>query len=168
MGLPTPGVRFHPIERRLSLVMLAGHGTASLGQGDPVSGEPQTTMTQNEREQLLNLFVDKQRWSQGSEARTESGDPVSFDDDSASAWDLVGGLCKLFGWKRANQLFDQLHRHIIGQTFDSPNQASDSSAMSALIDYNDASDTTYEKMMATLRDIPAWGGTEPIATSGTP
>ncbi len=115
-------------------------------------------MMPEEKEQLLQLFDDVKCWSQGAEARDDSGEPVSYSDKTAVAWDIVGGLCHLFGWRRACQLFEQLHRHMAGLSVMDAGRESDVAALSALLDFNDAADTTHERVMAMLREMPVWRG----------
>ncbi|UCC31169.1 MAG: hypothetical protein JSU86_02615 [Phycisphaerales bacterium] len=115
-------------------------------------------MTSDEKTQLLALFDNEGKWCQGCEALDSSGNAVRYDDETAVAWDIVGGVCHLFGWRRARELFGQLHRHISGRqrTHCDPNE--DISAMAALFDFNDAFETTYEKVVATLEGLPVWRG----------
>lgn len=115
-------------------------------------------MTSHEKTQLLALFDNVGKWCQGCEALDPSGSAVRYDDETAAAWDIVGGMCHLFGWRRARELFGQLHRHISGRqrTHCDPNE--DITAMAALFDFNDAFDTTYEKVVATLEGLPVWRG----------
>jgi hypothetical protein len=115
-------------------------------------------MTQDEKDKLLTLFADAKHWCREAEARDEAGEPVRFSDATAAAWDLVGGLCHLFGWQRACRLFVQLGRHLLGltPTVDSNDEAM--ACMSALIDFNDDESTTHELLLARLRDAPVWRG----------
>jgi len=116
-------------------------------------------MIPDEKERLLLFFGEPGSWCQDAEARDNGGSPVRYDDAQAVAWDITGGLCRLFGWRRACALFRQIHRHIMGQ---SQAVASDRSpelaAMAALQDYNDEQGTTYERVMEQLRSMPVWRG----------
>ncbi len=113
-------------------------------------------MIQEEKDHLLSLFANEASWCQEVEARDEQGDPVRYDDDAAVSWDLIGGLCHLFGWSRACKLFVQLVRHITGPSlrWSSPDRAM--AAMRVLQDFNDRRETTYETILTTLRDMPVW------------
>jgi hypothetical protein len=113
---------------------------------------------EHEKEQLLDLFADEGKWCQHCEARDPNGDPVRYDDETAVAWDIAGGICHLFGWRRARELFGQLHRHIGGPQRLPYDRDEHISAMAALFDFNDAFDTTYEKVVGTLRDLQVWRG----------
>ena len=93
-------------------------------------------MTQDEKDKLLDLFSARGRWCQDAEARDASGSPVHYSDEAAVAWDITGGMCRLFGWERACELF--IH------AADSTGQAGDAGprdramvAMGALQDFND-------------------------------
>ncbi|MGD2108661.1 MAG: hypothetical protein PVI86_04650 [Phycisphaerae bacterium] len=112
---------------------------------------------------MLALFDDEQRWCTGCEARDGEGEPVTYNDEAAASWDIVGGLCHLFGWRRACQLFEQVHRHIVGPSAVRFRQNSDMLAMGALCDYNDASTTTYETLLSTLEAMPVWRGRSAVA-----
>jgi hypothetical protein len=121
-----------------------------------------SVMLPEERDQLLALFGDARRWCQEAEARDQSGDPVRYSDAEAVAWDITGGVCRLFGWRRACELFPQLDRHIFGRRLGRPSQwdqPSDSmTAMAALQDYNDQHDTTYQEVFERLKTMPVWQG----------
>ena len=93
----------------------------------------------------------------GVEARDGQGAPVRYDDESASAWDVTGGMCFLFGWQRACELFPQLEQHVTGRPrnrrfVQSP--AIDS--MRVLQDFNDSGDTTYDVFVGHLQSMPVW------------
>lgn len=114
-------------------------------------------MTQDEKDKLLTLFADAKHWCREAEARDGAGEAVRFSDTTAAAWDLVGGLCHLFGWQRACRLFVQLGRHLLGPKAQSANSNDEAmSCMSALIDFNDNESTTYEILLERLRDVPVW------------
>ena len=115
-------------------------------------------MLQHEKNELLGFFDISARWCQGSEAQDDGGNPVTFDDDLAVAWDLAGGMCRLFGWRRACQLFPQLDRHIHGKKRGFGTEDETVAAMSALFDFNDDQRMTYERVIATLQDMPVWAG----------
>lgn len=115
-------------------------------------------MISDEKTRLLDLFATESRWCQHSEARDGSGEPVRYDDEAAVAWDLVGALCRLFGWQRACSLFGHVDRHVSGQRR-APNSRNEQiAAMAALLDFNDAADTTYDTVMGALRSLPVWRG----------
>jgi len=116
-------------------------------------------MLPNEKERLLTLFADQQRWCQDAEARDKTGEAVHYDDTSAVAWDITGAMCLLFGWQRALELFPQLDRHVhqIKRSrwwITDPGIAS----MAALQDSNDEACMTFEMMTEWLKSMPAWNG----------
>ncbi len=116
-------------------------------------------MIQEEKDKLLALFADKTRWCRGCEAVDKSGDAVHPDDARAVSWDIVGGLCHLFGWKRACRLFEPISRHLTGERHPAaPLEHQEIAAMSALLDFNDHDSTSYEVMMARLHELPVWHG----------
>lgn len=108
-------------------------------------------MTAQEKQRLLALLDRQQRWCQSAEAQDDAGDPVTFDDGRATAWDLTGAMCLLFGWKRACELFTQLAQHISGGPLEID-------SLAALQDYNDDEQTTYEGVVAQLRSMPVSRG----------
>jgi hypothetical protein len=124
-------------------------------------------MLQHEKDQLLTLFETRNRWCKGSEARDATGEPVLYDDDCAVAWDLTGGLCHLFGWRRACQLFVQLDRHITGRKRGFGTEDDTVTAMSALLDFNDAADVSYERVLEVVQNMQVWSGAQ-IHSSGQP
>ena len=110
-----------------------------------------------EKQSLLNLFANQQRWCQGAEAKNEASEAVRYDDPSAVAWDITGGLCLLFGWRRALKLFSQLDRHIhhIKRSYswgEDPGIVS----MVAIQNHNDEDGTTYEIIIEWLESMPVW------------
>lgn len=110
-----------------------------------------------EKHNLLCLFADERRWCQQAEARNEVGEAVRYDDPSAIAWDITGGMCKLFGWRRALALFSQLDRHVHNVKRDrcwgaNPEIAS----MVAIQNHNDEDGTTYEMIIEWLETMPVW------------
>ena len=121
-------------------------------------------MMPDEKDRLLALFDNQNKWCQLHEARDGQGNQVPYSDEAAVAWDVVGGMCRLFGWRRACQLFGQLSRHISGTQKTRFGQDEDMIAMAALFDFNDAADTTYEKVMSMLTDMPIWRGKSALKT----
>jgi hypothetical protein len=116
-------------------------------------------MTAQEKQRLLALLDREQRWCQNAEAQNDAGDPVTFDDASATAWDLTGAMCLLFGWKRACELFAQLAQHISGGQPDSRGTSQpEIDSLAALQDYNDDEQTTYENVVTQLRSMPVSRG----------
>jgi len=116
-------------------------------------------MMPHEKEKLLALFDRKQRWCQDAEARDKAGNAVTFDDTRATAWDITGAICLLFGWRRGCELFRQLDRHISGQKRDHwRNQKPEIDSLAALQDYNDDNETTYEMVVTQLQTMPVWRG----------
>jgi len=116
-------------------------------------------MMQDEKDKLIALFDDKRRWCRGVDATDHDGQPVHYDDQQAVSWDIVGGLCHLFGWKRACKLFEPVSRYVTGRRYlswRSPNLAI--TAMTALLNFNDDDGTTHELVMTRLRDMPVWRG----------
>ena len=116
-------------------------------------------MLPNEKERLLELFADQQRWCQEAEAKDETGEAVRYADPSAVAWDITGGMCVLFGWDRALKLFSQLDRHVHqtkrrGWWVTDPGVAS----MVALQSSNDEANTTFEIITGWLKSMPVWNG----------
>lgn len=119
-------------------------------------------MMPDEKEKLLTLFDGAGRWCQEAEARDAQGDAVRFDDAAAVCWDITGAMCRLFGWRRACQLFPQVDRHITGRKRPQVlggNLEVDS--MAALQDFNDGGETTYEKLIGLLKSMPVWRGNQP-------
>jgi hypothetical protein len=114
-------------------------------------------MLVDEKEKLLDLFADPQRWCQGAEARNAIGDAVHFDDPAAVAWDLTGAVCLLFGWARALELFHQLDEHVRQAKRNSlPLHHPEIAAMAALQDRNDDSGTTFDTVIGWLQSMPVW------------
>ena len=110
-------------------------------------------MMQDEKEKLLTLFEDENRWCQHVEARDQRGNPVHYNDATAAAWDVVGGMCFLFGWERACKLFLQVSRDVTGLKRGPGLRDREMVAMASLQDFNDQRDTTYDLVMARLRDM---------------
>lgn len=115
-------------------------------------------MMQEEKDRLIALFADKHQWCQGVDARNRSGEAVRHDDKAAVAWDIVGGMCRLFGWKRASELFGPMSRHFSGRRLSPTRQYLPTHAMTALLDFNDDGDTTYELIVTKLQELPVWRG----------
>lgn len=112
-------------------------------------------MFPSEKERLISLFANQQQWCQEAEAKDKTGEAVRYDDPAAVAWDLTGGMCVLFGWQRALELFPQLDRHIHQNRrgrwwVTDPGIAS----MGALQDFNDEARTTFEMVTERLRTMP--------------
>jgi|CXWL01.1.fsa_nt_gi hypothetical protein len=120
-------------------------------------------MIQDEKDRLIALFDDESNWCQGLDAADLEGQSVHYDDKQAVSWDLVGGLCHLFGWKRACNLFEPLSRHIAHRrpTGLPSFKNAEIAAMSALLDFNDDDDTTHEIVMDRIRNLPVWHGKRP-------
>jgi hypothetical protein len=115
-------------------------------------------MLPDEKDKLLALFDGQERWCQGAEARDARGEAVCYSDPAAAAWDLTGGVCLLFGWRRASALFQQLARHILGRRDRQPARSPEIESMAALQDYNDRTDTTYAMVREQLEAMPVWKG----------
>ena len=114
-------------------------------------------MRQDEKDRLLGLFDDQRRWCREVDARDDQGNAVHYDDPAAVAWDIVGGMCHLFGWRRACELFAQMTRHVVGSPPGSRWSTDPQMlAMAALQDFNDRPDTTFELVVAKLREAPVW------------
>jgi hypothetical protein len=111
-------------------------------------------MMQDEKDKLLTLFENESKWCQHVEARDKRGNPVHYSDESAVAWDMVGGLCILFGWERACELFVQVERRITGVKQGHGLRDPQMAAMASLQDFNDKRGTTYDLVMTRLREMP--------------
>jgi hypothetical protein len=111
-------------------------------------------MTQDEKDKLLALFERETRWCQHVEAQDDRGKPVHYCDKEAVAWDVVGGMCFLFGWERACKLFGPVARHVSGLQRYLTYGDWEMAAMASLQDFNDQGDTTYALLLARLRDVP--------------
>jgi hypothetical protein len=132
-------------------------------------------MMQHEKDELLALFENRRTWCQGVEARDPRGSPVCYSDATATAWDLVGGMCRLFGWDRAFSLFVQVGRHITGAQRCRTRRDREIAAMVSLQDFNDRPDTTYDAIMERLRTMTVYyprpslaaglSGNQPSSTS---
>jgi hypothetical protein len=119
-------------------------------------------MTPLEQQQLLALFDRTERWCRHAEARDRLGQPVTYDDEAAVAWDLTGALCHLFGWERAAQLFCHLQSRLDGtgptgcpqQRSTGPAHDPQLRAMAALQEFNDNARTNFEAVVALIRSAP--------------
>lgn len=115
-------------------------------------------MMPEEKTQLLALLEHDGKWSQNAEARDANGDPVTYDDEAAVAWDITGAICRLFGWQRASVLFGQIDRHIFGKhkNVGWPVPDPGLAAMKALQDFNDRADTTFDTLRTRIEAMPVW------------
>jgi hypothetical protein len=112
-------------------------------------------MTQREKQELLDLFSMAANWCQETEARNWQGESVRYDDPSAVAWDLTGGVCHLFGWERATELFPLMERHVTGRKPDEHATNPGIASMIGLQEFNDSSDTSFEILLLRLQSVPA-------------
>ena len=124
-------------------------------------------MSPDEKVQLVALLLDAQHWCQGAEARDADGHDVAYSDAGATAWDLTGATCRLFGWRRARELFVQIDRHLherrlAGADQDHP----EITAMVALQDWNDDTATTHAELLARLQSLPVRGTALPTGDDG--
>ena len=119
-----------------------------------------SAMMPEEKEQLLAFLDHERKWCRGAEARDANSDAVQYDDDAAVAWDVTGALCRLFGWRRACVLFEQLDRHINGRrvAVGWPADNAEMQAMGALQDFNDQVDMTFNTLRERLATMPVWHG----------
>jgi hypothetical protein len=125
-------------------------------------------MMPDEKARMLALFDKESRWCRFVEARDGRGHPVHYSDQAAAAWDVVGGMCFLFGWERACELFAQLGRHVTGMHRYRGSRNREMVAMASLQDFNDQSDTTYALVMTKLRDAPVYDRTRgPVALASS-
>lgn len=120
-------------------------------------------MLQQEKDRLIELFSDEARWCQDVDAADLEGFAVNYDDEKAVRWDLVGGLCHLFGWDRASKMFGTVNRHLTGKrVLMMPNRNEVVLAMSMLVDFNDGEDMTHERLVEGLKTLPVWQGRRAI------
>ncbi len=110
-------------------------------------------MTQEEKDLLLTLLSHPSKWCKDVEARDRRGEPVHYDDPQAVAWDIVGGMCRLFGWNRAVKLFCQTWQQLTGKPQPYPVFASEIRAMQCLQDFNDLPQTNYELVISRIRGL---------------
>ena len=115
-------------------------------------------MMTDEKAQLLALLAHRGTWCRDAEARDTSGNAVTYDDDAAVAWDITGAICRLFGWQRACVLFGQVERHLVGKrrSVGWPPRDTGIEAMIALQDFNDRTDTTFDRLQERLEAMPVW------------
>ncbi len=112
-------------------------------------------MNPGEKTQLVALLLDTQRWCQGAEARAANGQAVAYSHADATAWDLTGAACHLFGWRRARALFVQIDRHLHGRgSAGSAASGSEITAMVALQTWNDDPQTTHGELLSRLQSLP--------------
>lgn len=126
-------------------------------------------MSPEEKEQLIALLLDAQRWCQGAEAHDAGGQAVVYSDADATAWDLTGAACHLFGLGRAREIFVQLDRHLHGRDPAGADKSqSEITAMVALQSWNDDARTTHSELLARLRSVPidAVAGSGPSVPAG--
>ena len=123
----------------------------------------------DEKEKLLDLFDQKSKWCQHVEAQDASGDPAQCMDEGATAWDLTGGIYRLFGWQRATILYAQLDRHVRGKrnSIGLPSRNLELDSMVALQQFNDDADTTFDVVRSRLETMPVWSGHNRTDGSGT-
>jgi hypothetical protein len=80
---------------------------------------------------------------------------VKFHDPLATAWDITGAMCCLFGWRRACTLFGQLERHIFGRRrVHRLRRNTPIESMVTLQVYNDHRETAFEVILALLETMP--------------
>jgi len=115
-------------------------------------------MMPDEKSRLLALLAHAGTWCRDAEAKDGHGDPVTYDDGAAVAWDVTGAVCRLFGWQRARVLFVQMERHIRGKrrTVGWRRREPGIDAMKALQDFNDRPDTTFDRLREQLEAMPVW------------
>jgi hypothetical protein len=111
-------------------------------------------MSPNEKEQLVALLLDAQHWCQGAEARNAEGHDVAYSDADATAWDVTGATCHLFGWPRACELFAQMGSDFHGGDAGATRGDSGIAAMVALQNWNDDAGTTHADVIARLQSLP--------------
>lgn len=119
-------------------------------------------MLPDEKEKLIAFLADQRQWCRDAEARDAGGQPVHYNDPSATAWDITGAMCLLFGWPRALELFPQVDRHVrrskAGRcSMTDPGIAS----MASLQDANDDTATSFETVRKWLVSMPVWNGPRP-------
>jgi len=116
-------------------------------------------MSPEEKDQLVALLLDAQHWCQGAEARNADGQAVAYSDADATAWDLTGAACHVFGWRRARELFVQIDRHLHSHgTAGADQSQSEITAMVALQTWNDDAQTTHVDLMSRLQSLPVRAG----------
>jgi hypothetical protein len=112
-------------------------------------------MTSQEKDRLLTLLLDARHWCQTVEARAADGQAVTYSDPQAAAWDLTGAVCRLFGWRRACELFIQMDRRLHPRSGAEP-AASDPAmvAMISLQSWNDDPHRSHPELVAFLEQLP--------------
>lgn len=111
-------------------------------------------MTEREKKDLLELFSIPANWCQETEARNWEGNSVRYDDPSAVAWDLTGGVCRLFGWDRAMELFPVMERHMVGRKPETSTANPGIASMVNLQEFNDSTDTSFDVLLHRLQGLP--------------
>jgi hypothetical protein len=114
-------------------------------------------MLNAEKLKLIELFANESRWCRRAEARDSAGSAVHYRDATAKAWDLAGGMRRLFGWDRTQTLFRHVGRDVAKIT---PARCllyhHEAASMSALLDFYDDLGTTYELIVARLSQMPVY------------
>jgi len=112
-------------------------------------------MSPDEKEQLVALLLDAQRWCQGAEARDAAGHDVAYSDADATAWDVTGAACHLFGVRRACELFVEIDCHLHDRARPGVNKSqAEIAAMVAVQTWNDDTATTHGELLAQLQTLP--------------
>ena len=123
-------------------------------------------MLPDEKNRLLALFENDRRWCRDAEARDTYGNPVKFHDPLATAWDITGAICCLFGWKRACTLFGQLERHIHKKKrLRGLKRDAAIESMVTLQAYNDCPETAFEVICALLKTMPVRSGVSRLSNA---
>lgn len=141
---------------------LGGSATDAAGAGGPV-GLPRgagacsetALMDPQEKKQLIALLADARHWCQGAEAHDAAGQAVTYSDPDATAWDLTGAACHLFGWRRACELFLQIERHFQPRAgAGGAGREAEITAMVVLQSWNDDPRATHPELLALLERLP--------------
>jgi hypothetical protein len=126
-------------------------------------------MTSQEKDQLLALLLDVRHWCRSAEARSGDGQPVTYSDPEATAWDLTGAVCHLFGWRRACELFIQIDRRLHPRARAALAGDAAITAMVSLQSWNDDPQMSHPELLAVLERLPvsnrAGNGEEPSAAA---
>ncbi len=126
-------------------------------------------MSPEEKGQLVALLQDAQHWCQGAEARTAEGQPVPYTAAGATAWDITGAACHLFGLSRACELFVQIDRHLHGRDRAGTDKSqAEITAMVALQTWNDDAQTTHADLLTRLQSLPVRALPVRAAAGGAP
>lgn len=127
-------------------------------------------MTSQERDRLLSLLLDGRRWCQSAEARRADGQAVNYSDPDATAWDLSGAVCHLFGWRRARELFVQIDRQV--HVEDGAGPVAGDAAIAAMVGlqrWNDDPGTSHPDLLDLLERLPVISqlshGEQPVAAA---